>query len=142
MKKDTKDLIEELKDYSNFKSFYESNSENIEEISLSEYLQNLIESKNLNKSKIVEKSEMSEVYAYQIISGIRKKPQRNKVLCLAFGMDLELEEVQNLLKKQVTPCCTQRIPLTALLFMRFIKKCQLLKLMNFYMNTIRRLSDE
>ncbi|MCC8016133.1 MAG: hypothetical protein LIO43_01780 [Clostridiales bacterium] len=121
MKKDTKDLIKELKDYSDFKSFYERNSENIEEISLSEYLQNLIESKNLNKSEIVEKSEMSEVYAYQIISGIRKKPQRNKVLRLAFGMDLELEEVQNLLKRQAILCCMQKIPLTALLFTHFIK---------------------
>lgn len=127
MKKDTKDLIEELKDYSNFKSFYESNSENIEEISLSEYLQNLIESKKLNKSEIVEKSEMSEVYAYQIISGIRKKPQRNKVLCLAFGMGLELEEVQSLLKKTGYPMLYAKNPFDCVVIYALYKKMSVIE---------------
>ena len=40
---------------------------------------------------------MSEVYAYQIFSG-QKTPERNKLLCLAIGMSLPIDEVQTLLK--------------------------------------------
>lgn len=65
--KDTKDLEEELKSFSSFKSFYDANSNAIAECSLADYLQNIINKKGLNKAQIVEKSEMSEVYAYQIL---------------------------------------------------------------------------
>lgn len=99
MKKDTNKLLEELKNYSDFNSFYEKNKEDIASVSLGEYLQNLIESKGLNKAEIIEKSEMSEVYAYQIISGTRQKPNRNKVICLALGMGLSFEETQQMLVK-------------------------------------------
>ena len=40
---------------------------------------------------------MSEVYAYQIFSGLRV-PERKKLLCLAIGMSLNLDETQTLLK--------------------------------------------
>ena len=99
MNKSTDMLLEELKDFCSFKSFYKENKENIASVSLSEYLEKLIAEKGLNKSEIIEKSEMSEVYAYQIISGIKTNPKREKVLCLAVGMGLSLEETQELLKK-------------------------------------------
>lgn len=99
MKKDTSQLIEELSEFSSFKEFFDNNQQIIEEICLSDYLKELIESKSLNKAEIIEGAEMSEVYAYQIISGIKKHPQREKVLCLAFGMKLSFEETQDLLKK-------------------------------------------
>ncbi|MGN0522658.1 MAG: hypothetical protein ACI4IG_00110 [Eubacterium sp.] len=99
MKKDTSQLIEELSKFSSFKEFFDNNQQIIEEICLSDYLKELIESKSLNKAEIIEGAEMSEVYAYQIISGIKKHPQREKVLCLAFGMKLSFKETQDLLKK-------------------------------------------
>lgn len=37
------------------------------------------------------------MYAYQILSGIRT-PSRDKLIQLALGMNLELEEVQSVLK--------------------------------------------
>ena len=127
MKKDTNDLLEELKNYSNFKSFYEDNTKSFEKVSLSEYLQELIERKNLNKADIIEKSEMSEVYAYQIISGIRSKPQRNKVLCLAFGMGLEFEEVQDLLKKTGYPILYAKKPFDCIIIYGLCKKMSVIE---------------
>ncbi len=99
MKKDTNELLKELKDFSSFKSFYNENKENIASVSLSEHLEKIIVEKSLNKAEIVENSEMSEVYAYQIISGVKKNPRREKVLCLAVGMGLSCDETQELLKK-------------------------------------------
>ena len=52
---------------------------------------------DIKKSQVIRAAEMSEVYAYQIFSGLRV-PERKKLLCLAIGMTLNLEEVQALLK--------------------------------------------
>lgn len=98
MTKDTSKLLEELKECSDFKKFYNKNSEHIHNTSLSDYLNNIIETKKLKKSDVIRNAEISEVYGYQIFSGTRKKPERNKLLCLAFGMGLNLDETQELLK--------------------------------------------
>ncbi len=99
MKKDTEKLLEELKSYADFGEFYRENRELVASVTLSDYLNELIEKKHLNKADIVANSEMSEVYVYQIISGIKPNPKRKKLLCIAFGMNLTLDETQLLLKK-------------------------------------------
>ncbi len=98
MTKDTAKLLEELKQCADFKKFYNENNEILKDSSLSDYLNRIIEKKKLKKSEIIRKAEISEVYAYQIFSGTRRKPERNKLLCLAFGMALNLDETQELLK--------------------------------------------
>ncbi len=97
MAKDTSALLEELKSCSDFTKFYNENSEVIKNISLSEHLNGLLIKKGLKKSDVVRASEMSEVYVYQIFSGL-KTPKREKLLCLAFGMGLDFKETQEMLK--------------------------------------------
>lgn len=67
------------------------------ESTLSEYLNELIEIKNLNKAEVILKSGLERTYAYQIFSG-KKTPARDKLLALAIGMKLTFDEVQRLLK--------------------------------------------
>ena len=64
---------------------------------LGEMLKRLQEEKSLRKTDVIKRSELSEVYAYQIFSG-QRHPDRKKLLCLAVGMSLDLEETQTLLK--------------------------------------------
>lgn len=97
MVKDTSKIVEELGLCSNFTSFYQENKEYMITETLSQLLQTLLEQKGLKKSMVIRKAELSEVYAYQIFSGLRV-PERNKLLCLAVGMQLNLEETQTLLK--------------------------------------------
>ena len=97
MNKDTSKIIEELSLCDDFKTFYDENREYMVNSSLSELLKELAEKKGKRKSDIIRDSEISEVYAYQIFSGLRV-PERKKLLCLAVGMELELDEVQTLLK--------------------------------------------
>ena len=99
MKKDTNELLKELEGFADFKAFYVDNKEQLAEVHLSDYLKMLFTEKGLEKSEVIAKAEMNEIYAYQIISGIKKSPDRNKVLCLAFGMGLTLGETQDMLKK-------------------------------------------
>ena len=97
LKKDTSEILKELEGFSDFKSFYEENGEQLAEVALCDYLEALLLKKGLNKAEVITKSELSEVYAYQIFSGIKKSPSRGKLLC--FGMELSLDETQEMLKK-------------------------------------------
>ena len=97
MKKDTTEMLNELENYSDFKSFYETNCDNFITKTLSDYLNELLTIHGIKKADVIKKSELSEIYAYQIFSGLRI-PERKKLLSLAVGMGLSFSEVQNLLK--------------------------------------------
>lgn len=97
MKKDTSKMLEELQSCSDFRNFYQENEDYIISKSLSELLKDLLTKHELKKSAVIRNSELSEDYAYQIFSGLRI-PERKKLLALAVGMRLNLDEVQTLLK--------------------------------------------
>ncbi len=97
MSKDTSKIIEELGLCPDFRCFYCENKDYMIKDSLSRMLAQLMENKGLKKSRVIKDSELSEVYAYQIFSGVRV-PERKKLLCLCVGMKLNLEETQTLLK--------------------------------------------
>ncbi|MBQ4562576.1 MAG: hypothetical protein IJA55_09635 [Clostridia bacterium] len=97
MKKDTSKLLEELQSCSDFKRFYNENADNFPKKKLCDYLGELLEKHSLKKSEIIKRSELNEIYAYQIFSGTRV-PDRKKIINIAIAMELSLDEVQNLLK--------------------------------------------
>lgn len=97
MQKDTSKIVEELGLCPDFKTFYNENKQYLITTTLSEMLEQLLNKKGLKKSDVIKQSEMSEVYGYQIFSGIRV-PERNKLLCLAVAMKLNIDEMQTLLK--------------------------------------------
>ena len=97
-KKGTAQLLEELKGCEDFTRFYRENEGEFVPGDLAAELERLISEKGLQKKDVIAASNLSEVYAYQIFGGQRKNPVREKVLCLAVAMGLNLEEVQNLLK--------------------------------------------
>ena len=102
MKKDTGKLIEELNLCPDFHSFYCENKNYIVESSLSELLSQMMQDKGLRRADVIHASELSEVYAYQIFSGLRM-PTRKKLLALAVGMKLTVDEVQRVLKQAGYP---------------------------------------
>ena len=97
MQKDTSQIVEELGLCPDFQTFYRENQEYMISGSLSELLNALLKEKNLTKAQVIKNAELSEVYAYQIFSGLRI-PERKKLLCLAVGMGLNIDETQTLLK--------------------------------------------
>ncbi len=97
MKKDTSKIVEELGLSDDFKTFYNENKDYMVKENLSQLLDKLILKYDLKKSQVIRAAEMSEVYAYQIFSGLRV-PERKKLLCLAVAMQLTLDDVQTLLK--------------------------------------------
>lgn len=97
MEKDTSKILEELGLCPDFQTFYRENKDYMATDSLSVLLCRLLEQKGLKKAQVIKNAELSEVYGYQIFSGIRV-PERKKLLCLAVGMGLNIEETQQLLK--------------------------------------------
>lgn len=63
-----------------------------------EYLKVLMEKYNITVSNIVKKTNIDRVYAYQIIQGKKNHPSREKLLTISFGIGLDLEETQHLLR--------------------------------------------
>lgn len=109
MNKDTSKIVEELGLCPDFNSFYRENKEYMISATLSELLGQLLASKGLKKAQVIKKAELSEVYGYQIFSGIRV-PERNKLLCLAVGMGLNIDETQQLLKCAGYPQLYVKLP--------------------------------
>ncbi len=97
MEKNTSEIVKELGLCPDFQTFYKENKDIMVSQKLTDLLAQLLKSKNLQKSQVIKNAEISEVYGYQIFSGIRV-PERKKLLCLAVGMGLNIEETQQLLK--------------------------------------------
>ncbi|MDO4292712.1 MAG: XRE family transcriptional regulator [Eubacteriales bacterium] len=97
MTKSTEELNNEIKDIRDIQDFFVSNQNQMLTVSLSEHLNMLLSEKNLHKTNIIHDSLLDRVYVYQIFSG-RKFPSRNKLIALAFGMHLSVDETQRLLK--------------------------------------------
>ena len=120
MEKDTSEIVKELGLSEDFKSFYDENKEYMIVDSLAELLSELLQSKGLKKSHVIKNAELSEIYGYQIFSGARV-PERNKLLCLAISMGLNIDEVQQLLKCAGYPQLYVKKPFDSVVLYGFLK---------------------
>ena len=97
MKKTTAQLLKEVKLNPDFKTYYETNQDSFITESLAELLEDLLQKSGKPKAAVIRDSQISDVYGYKIFEG-EKIPKRNKLLALAFGMQLDLKQTQKLLR--------------------------------------------
>lgn len=127
MVKDTKEIVEELGICPDFKTFYNENKDYMVKEDLSALLDKLIKKYNLRKSQVIRSAEMSEVYAYQIFSGLRV-PERKKLLCLAVAMGLTLDDVQTLLKCAGYSTLYVKLPFDSIILYGICKKLSVVEI--------------
>ena len=127
MGKDTAKIVEELGICPDFKSFYNENKDYMVKDDLSALLDKLLKKYDLKKSEVIHAAEMSEVYAYQIFSGVRV-PERKKLLCLAVAMELPLDEVQTLLKCAGYPMLYVKLPFDSIILYGICKKMSVVEI--------------
>lgn len=60
--------------------------------SISEYFTYILEQKQLSKSEVIRESGIQRTYGYQIFSGVKQKPGRDKIIAISIAMGLNLEE--------------------------------------------------
>ena len=97
IKKPTNELMDALTRNSSIDGYLNKEKEFLIDMSVSEMLGFLLQEKNLQKSPVIKKAQLNEIYGYQILAG-KRMPSRDKLIALAFGMELSLEETQQLLK--------------------------------------------
>ena len=97
-KKDTYILQEELRKSNSLDKFEKENNSELCAKSVPEYLNELLIKYNEHKSKIAQRGGLDEGYMYQMFNGTRTTPSRDKLLRLAFGFQLTIEETQKLLR--------------------------------------------
>ena len=96
-KKDTNILQEELRKAESLEKFEEENNFELYDQSVSEYLNELLIKYDAKRAEIAKRANFDEGYMYQIFNG-RRNAKRDKLLRLAFGFPLTLEETQKLLR--------------------------------------------
>ena len=104
--KTTDDLRQELMTASDLDTYLTENRDQFAQRGFGELLNRLIARKRLSKAALARESGMSEVYLYQMLSG-RRKPSRDRLLCLCVGLGADAEEVRELL---TTATCAQLYP--------------------------------
>ncbi len=95
--KSTDEMLSELEKANDYESFAVKNKNIFIKGSISAYLNDLLVQKGVILKDAVKKSGIERVYAYHIFSG-KKLPSRDKLLAIAIGMKLSLDETQALLK--------------------------------------------
>ena len=120
MEKDTSEIVKELGLSQDFQTFYNENKEYMIGTDLAQLLAELLQRKGLKKSHVIKDSELSEIYGYQIFSGVRV-PERKKLLCLAISMGLNIDEVQKLLKSAGYPQLYVKKPFDSVVLYGFSK---------------------
>ena len=71
----------------------------LDEKSFAYYANELLEEKGLRKADVVRDSGLNQTYCYELLSGRKGGPKRNKVIMLAFGLHCDLTETQRLLRR-------------------------------------------
>ncbi len=95
--KTTDELKHEIKSATDIEDWLAKNQANMLSQRLPEYLEKLLEQKNMKKADVVRRSQLGRAYVYKIFSG-EKVPSRDKLLAIACGLDLSDEETQKMLK--------------------------------------------
>ena len=127
MQKDTSEIVKELGLFPDFQTFYNENKEYMVSSNLAQLLEELLLRKGLKKSQVIKNAELSEIYGYQIFSGVRV-PERKKLLCLAISMGLNIDEVQHLLKCAGYSPLYVKIPFDSAVLYGFCKKLSVVEI--------------
>ena len=97
--KTTKELEHELSGCASLAHYLTENQECVmQEQLLSETLGNIMKQMSLRRADVIKNSGLNDIYVHQILAG-KRHPSRNKLLCLLFGMELDAECVQRVLKR-------------------------------------------
>ena len=97
VEKSTEELLHELQKVEDVFEFTKENKEEMEVISLTEQLEQLLKKYQKQKKDVIRDAGMDATYGYQIFDG-RKKPRRDKLIQLAFGFPLTVEEANKMFR--------------------------------------------
>lgn len=107
MKKPTDDLLKSLQNAPSFDDYLNENSDNLLFDSLPDWIEYHMLRKGLKKADVIRRSGIQRNYAYQVINGTRH-PSRDTLIMLCFGLELTLDDANQILKKNAFPALYPR----------------------------------
>lgn len=96
MRQSTEELTNEIACSDTLEHWAEDKKDSIDEITLAEYLERMLEKYQLSKKTVIIQAQLDITYGYQIFQG-KKHPSRDILLKLAFGFPLTVDETKRLL---------------------------------------------
>ncbi len=98
MRKSTEDLLQELQNKNcNLDEYLNGNCESFVYDRIKDFWEAAVEKSGYSKSNIINKSDFSYCYFYDVING-RKIPGRDKIIRLILTMHLDVDECQEALR--------------------------------------------
>ena len=94
----TNTLLQKFVNGKSLQKVLDSDAESFAEVTLTKYLQELCEERDVVPEQVIKKAQIDRTYGHQIFNGTRN-PSRDKLIQLAVGFGLSLDETQMLLKK-------------------------------------------
>ena len=94
----TLDLSRGLMSEPNLDAYLAQNQSDFSDEDMTGFLNRLYQRIAVSKATLARQAGMSEVYLHQVFSG-RRRPSRDRLLCLCIGLEATLEETQCLLKQ-------------------------------------------
>ena len=95
--KTTEELEKQLSGLGRLSDYLAENADLLKKRTIAEQLSRRLVEKGLTRADVISAAGLNDIYAHQIFAG-KRRPSRDKVLCLAFGMALTADETQTLLK--------------------------------------------
>lgn len=86
-------------DPKNLDAFKKTLDDNYRPMEVGEYLSLVLEENGVSKVQAIAGSGLETHYAYQILNGTRKKPGRDKLICLCIGGQLSLRDTNRVLER-------------------------------------------
>lgn len=97
MEKTTGELMDILRSKPDAAAFVRENADELQNKTVPELLADLLERKQLTRAAVIRAAGLARTYGYQLFDGTYT-PTRDKLIQLAFGFQLTVEETQALLK--------------------------------------------
>ena len=93
----TGNLLKRIFKTKSLSTYLKENEEHLHPEDFCTCLKELCRKKNLIAERVIEKGEIERTYGHQLFNGTRR-PSRDKVLQLAFGLEATVEETQKMLR--------------------------------------------
>lgn len=96
VQRSTKEMKNELDQCDDIDVFLSENAEHFLDMDVGQFLEQYLLIHCLEKSEVIRRSGLNQVYAYQIFSGA-KHGNRDKLLCIAIAAGMSVEDANRLL---------------------------------------------
>ena len=94
----TADMMNSLENAGSFSDYYDKHKGKLIDRSLFQILNELIAEKGMSVADVIRGSGLSKPYVHKIFNGKANKPSRDKLIALGFGLKLNSDELNELLK--------------------------------------------